>query len=154
MTPTKGFKVLERITICSSADTSQLSTSEHLAPCLTPICCHVPPAHSVTVFLTSLLFLTHARHAPTPHRIFAFFYNENALLHTCSFAYFLSLSSAQVSSIICLHKNAVFPHLLNTPFLHCILCFIFFLAFPTYYTFMCDLLSLPVPPLEQEHFLR
>lgn len=43
MTPTKGFKVVECITICSSADTSQLSTSEHLAPRPTPICYHVPP---------------------------------------------------------------------------------------------------------------
>lgn len=65
MTPMIGFRVLECITICSSADTSQLSMAEHLAPHLTLICCHFPPVHSMTVRLTSFLFPTHARHTPT-----------------------------------------------------------------------------------------
>ena len=58
-------------------------------------------------------------------------YSSPEYIQVCLFLIFLK--SAQVSSMVCQYKFAVFPHLLNTPFLCYILCFIIFVAFPTYY---------------------
>ena len=148
--PTMGFKVLECITVCSSAGSSKL----HLNHCWT----FGSPSHPQLLFLSPLPtpFLWYcppycSSNMPDmhpPHRIFEFVVSLVRMLfswiHAGLLIFFFSLKCTQISSVIFLCKCVVFPlHLLTTLFLH--YSALFFLALPTYSMFMYYLLSLPIP---------
>lgn len=92
------FNVLECITICSSAGTSQLqlTIAEHSSS--DPTCCCFLLTHSIFMILTSFVFLKHARYAPISQDLCICSFMIRKLfseIHACLLISYLSL--------VCLH---------------------------------------------------